>query len=282
MQLGGAVAEAAQENMQYVAELLISEDMGAIEKISAKLEQNRVRNVETMKKLDAMKFDAEGSRLYAALKERRKIFIDKRNGVIELLKKARYSEGRMQFDETLVPVVTEYKKALADFSAYQRKMVSQKVEAAEIANRNSRTVVAVALLVLLAGGALGAFLIARSVTRPLREAVEVADAVARGELGREVVVDGKDETSQLLNSMRGMVDTLKRFSEAQNEIAQKHAAGTISFRMPSQEFRGVYCEMAEKLNELVASHIAVKMRVVNIVKAYAEGDFSSQMEQLLG
>ena len=47
VQLGSSIADAAQENMQFVAELLINEDYAAIQKIAGKLEANRQRNAAT-------------------------------------------------------------------------------------------------------------------------------------------------------------------------------------------------------------------------------------------
>ena len=280
--LGNAVAEAAQENMQYVAELLINEDFAAIEKVAAKLEANRLKNTDTIKKLDAMTLDPEGAKLYAALKDRRKVFIEKRNAIIALLKKAKYGEARKDYDEVLVPSVNEYKKALGDFSAHQKKTVSGVVTDISARFRSGNVFVSIALVfIVLLGGVLG-WLITRSITRPLREAVEVAEAVGRGELDRASGSSGKDETGRLLNAMSGMVETLKRFAAGQAEMAAAHEAGTISHRIVAGEFPGAYGRMALQTNELVASLIAVKFRMADVIKHYAVGDFSVDMPELPG
>ena len=280
--LAGEVAESAQENMQLVAELLISEEFSAIEKVSAKLEANRQKNDATIKQMDAMQFDPEGARLYAAMKEKRQDFIEKRNAILALLKQARYAEGRKNYDEVLALAVREYRIALSSFETLQIKAVSDTISAVSAQTRAGNIFVIVTLLVIVALGGVLAWLITRSITRPLREAVAVVHAVARGDLSREIVVHSRDETGQLLGAMQGMVDTLKRFSAAQGEMARAHDSGTIGHRIEVAQFSGVYGEMAAQVNDLAASHLAVQARMAEVIGKYAIGDFSVDMDRLPG
>jgi methyl-accepting chemotaxis protein-1 (serine sensor receptor) len=48
----------------------------------------------------------------------------------------------------------------------------------------------------------------RSIVRPLGEAVQIAQTVAAGDLRSQVVIRGKDETAQLLRSLKEMNDNL--------------------------------------------------------------------------
>ncbi|MDN0075770.1 methyl-accepting chemotaxis protein [Crenobacter sp. SG2303] len=78
---------------------------------------------------------------------------------------------------------------------------------------NSRIAFGETLIVTLSAVSLliGAFLaltITRSITRPLADAVEVADAVASGQLAVELEVDGDDEVGQLQHALRKMVGNL--------------------------------------------------------------------------
>jgi methyl-accepting chemotaxis protein len=75
---------------------------------------------------------------------------------------------------------------------------------------------------------------------------------------------------------------LNRFAGAQMDMAQQHDAGAISHRIDTTLLPGVYGELAARTNDLVAAHIAVKMRVVAVVSQYARGDLSVDMEQLPG
>jgi methyl-accepting chemotaxis protein len=65
---------------------------------------------------------------------------------------------------------------------------------------------------LLIGLALAVFL-SRGIVNPLRNAVDVADAVKQGRLDNQIEVDGSDETSQLLSSLNDMQVALKARDE---------------------------------------------------------------------
>ena len=64
--------------------------------------------------------------------------------------------------------------------------------------------------VAVALGVIGALLITKSITQPLMGAVEVAKKVAGGELTSQVYVEGQDETSELLQALKDMNDSLSR------------------------------------------------------------------------
>ncbi|WP_456237429.1 methyl-accepting chemotaxis protein [Geomesophilobacter sediminis] len=69
---------------------------------------------------------------------------------------------------------------------------------------------------------------------------------------------------------------------ARVEMSRQHDLGMIDEVMPVERFQGAYAEMADGINTLVNSHISVKMRVVEIVGKYAQGDLSVDMERLPG
>ena len=131
-------------------------------------------------------------------------------------------------------------------------------------------------------GALAAYLISRSVSRPLAQAVAISQAVAAGRLPDHIEISADDETGQLLQSMQCMVDTFKGFVDAQRDNAAQHELGMIDHQIDDRRFPGTYGEMARTINVLVQAHIAVKMRVVDVVKHYAVGDLSVDMDRMPG
>jgi methyl-accepting chemotaxis protein len=92
----------------------------------------------------------------------------------------------------------------------------------------------------------------------------------------------KDEPAQVLRELILMQEVLARFRAAQVEHARQHDAGMLDQQMATQGLPGDYASMAQSINALVNAHIAVKMRVVEVVKAYVGGRFDVQMERLPG
>ncbi|EGI76205.1 methyl-accepting chemotaxis protein [Hylemonella gracilis] len=65
-----------------------------------------------------------------------------------------------------------------------------------------------ASLVAILGGAVAAWVIAMGVTRPIRDAVQVAERVARGDLSLKISRGGRDEMGALLDALARMQDSL--------------------------------------------------------------------------
>jgi methyl-accepting chemotaxis protein len=65
-------------------------------------------------------------------------------------------------------------------------------------------------------------------------------------------------------------------------MTRLHAAGMLDHVMPVDQLQGVYRSMGQSINDLVQSHIAVKMRIVDLVTAYSEGQLEQAMDRLPG
>ncbi len=110
----------------------------------------------------------------------------------------------------------------------------------------------------------------------------LANRIANGDLSSKIDTYQHDETEGMMHSMKIMQDSINNFVSAQGVMAQKHAEGWIHEQIDASQFPGTYGKMAKELNDLVASHVAVKMQVVEIVGEYAKGDFSRDMDRLPG
>jgi len=78
----------------------------------------------------------------------------------------------------------------------------------QASNDDAQTFVLVVSAVASVIGILLAFFITRSVTQPLKDAVEVANQLSRGDLSAKIESNSKDETGQLLAAMKNMIANL--------------------------------------------------------------------------
>ncbi len=131
-------------------------------------------------------------------------------------------------------------------------------------------------------GSLAAWAITRSLTRPLEGAVKLADGIANGRLDNSIDASGNDEVTQLLRSMQRMQAQLQSVMAAQGELARQHDAGSLSYRMDESAFPGDYGRMVHETNALVGSHVQVQNRLIEVMKHYARGDLSVDMDALPG
>jgi len=92
----------------------------------------------------------------------------------------------------------------------QQAAVADFKESSNKGDRNLTMWMVVLAAVAVGVGILCALAITRSITGPLSGAVQVAQKVAAGELTSQVTVEGKDETSELLQALKDMNESLAK------------------------------------------------------------------------
>ncbi len=103
--------------------------------------------------------------------------------------------------------------------------------------------------------------LARSITKPLAEAVSVADSLAIGDV--DVIIEniGKDETGQLLTSMLAMAESMKSVSRSAKEIAAGDLTQEIEPRSEKDELMIALKNMSENLRNVVTN---VQIAIENV------------------
>jgi methyl-accepting chemotaxis protein len=109
-------------------------------------------------------------------------------------------------------------------------------------------------------GALMAFIITRSIVRPLERAVKVAEAVAEGNLTSVVEAKGTDEVSQLLRALQRMngslVDIVSRVRNSSDSIAtgsSQIAVGNADLSQRTEEQASNLQQTAASMEQLTAT-----------------------------
>jgi methyl-accepting chemotaxis protein len=126
----------------------------------------------------------------------------------------------------------------------------QAKEASEQAEQ--RLALAVFVAVLLVAGAATVWL-ARSITRPIREAVEIAQTVAAGDLTRPIVVDRGDEIGMLFGSLKHMQDSLAGIVARVRSGADTMSVATGEIAQGNQDLAARTEEQASSVEETASS-----------------------------
>ncbi|WIH06818.1 MCP four helix bundle domain-containing protein [Xanthomonas translucens pv. graminis] len=180
------------------------------------------------------------------------------------------------------PATQKWQHALTTFSDRQRALAATAYAEANTAMDHGRALlIAGGLAVVLVSIAL-ALLITRSLVLPLNRATRAAEAIAGGKLDNDVQTQATDETGRLLGAMHGMQQQMRSLIAAQMDMAKRHEAGQISYRMDAAAFPGDYGRMAAETNAVVGSHVEVQLQLARIMGRYAVGDLSHDMDRLPG
>ncbi|WDI95492.1 methyl-accepting chemotaxis protein [Xanthomonas campestris] len=202
--------------------------------------------------------------------------------VVELGLSNKQDEALALLQTKAAPALQRWQDKINENITLQDKQASEASAVALQSMDDSRKMlVAGTVLVVLLSGALG-LLITRSLTQPLSRATRAAESIAGGKLDNDVDTQATDESGRLLKAMSKMQDQLRSLITAQTDMAKRHDDGQISFRIDASAFPGDYGRMAHDTNNLVGSHIAVKMRLAQIMGRYAIGDLSEDMDKLPG
>ena len=108
--------------------------------------------------------------------------------------------------------------------------------------------------------------ITQSVAEPLREAVDLADALALGEMQVDITVRSTDEVGQLMQSLQRMTTYLRDMSTAAGAIAQGDTAVRVIPRSARDVFGNAFARMISALEERA-----------QVATAIAEGDLSVRL-----
>ncbi len=164
------------------------------------------------------------------------------------------------FNDAFMPAADSYSSKLKAFVALQRKSIDDIALALDAASaRAFNLLVLLGVLVVLIGATF-AYLISRSITRPLQAAVNVAETVANGDLTTTFATAPHDEIGDLMRALKAMNDSLfkvvsevqtgtRSIATASNEIA----AGNLDLSARTEQQASSLEETAASMEELTST-----------------------------
>ena len=99
---------------------------------------------------------------------------------------------------------------------------------------------------------LGVF-IARTISRPIGEVVEVAHKIAKGDLNVEIMVKTRDEMGELAAAFNAMAENINQAMSSINEAAEQVAAGAQQIAASGEVLSQGSTEQASSIEEITAS-----------------------------
>jgi len=194
-----------------------------------------------------------GKEILAKIKEQRGNYVASQDKIIRLFNEHRIAEAKLVLLTEFRPIAQDYQEVVAELVKFQSELVTQTgVAATETYEQASRLMM---ILSAIAGvlAAMGGFWVTRSVTVPLTQAVSVANRLAEGDLTMKVEVKSKDETGQLLDAMRNMVDKLSHVVGEVNSGAHALAGASEEVSATAQSLSQSSSEQAAGVEETSAS-----------------------------
>jgi methyl-accepting chemotaxis protein len=150
-----------------------------------------------------------GKRLVDESMSLRKIYLEKLDATMAMLKEGRKEEAQKRAESEVLPALKSYIGSTHVLLEHTRKVIAgREAQMHAAAERARYALIVMATFALLLAGAVAVFL-TRSITGPLKQAVEAAERVAAGDLRGNITVTRNDETGALLNAIATMQSNLR-------------------------------------------------------------------------
>jgi methyl-accepting chemotaxis protein len=237
--------------------IIKSSDPSLIQVFAANAEETDKKAAVYLKEIEPLLTTAEEKQTFARMMEVRKDYKEGRKKAIELKDAGQVQESHEMHDKVYIPAAQVYQGNMAKLVQIQRDRVDElSADIQRIKQESRRTVVLLGGL-CTAFGVLSAWWLSRSIVKPVREAVEVAQRVAAGDLTADPQVGGHDEIGQLQSALKHMNDQLLRMvreirggSDAIASASSQIAAGNHDLSSRTEQQAGALEETASSMEEL--------------------------------
>jgi methyl-accepting chemotaxis protein len=166
------------------------------------------KSAELVKKIEQLLSGEQEKALFQKISDVRKVYRDATNAAMKAKADGNQEEAEKILEATFTPAADKFMALLNELVAMQQAGMDARTRAIQETQAFSNRLTAILAAVAVALGALFAWLLTTGITRPIREAVELAETVASGDLTRRIAATTKDETGALLRALGNMNDSL--------------------------------------------------------------------------
>ncbi len=204
---------AARANAARVAQLLTTADRGEIERIRESIEQNKKAATDAQDRLDALMVLPEAKAAMARIKESRGTYVQSFGKLVKLVEDGRRDDATRLYNSETRPALEVLVGGISGLVEIEKKALDAGVAESGAIYRSARLVIVGLAAVAIVLGALFAWWVSRSISRPLADAARVADSVAEGRLDNDIEITSRDEAGQVLSSLQRMQTSLLERNE---------------------------------------------------------------------
>jgi len=204
----------------------------------------------------------KGKRLVDELKRQGMLFFPFMDEVVSLGVQDRNEEAKKLLFGPRYQTQLDYMSSLKRLQERQKVRVSEVTAQAQYAHDFAVSAMLTVCVLVILLGTLLAWLITRSITRPLNVTLAAAQRIARGDLSQAVPVSGRDETGRLLTAVAEMQDSLAQTVSAVRRNAECVATASLQIAQGNSDLSQRTEEQASALEQTAAtmSELSVTVR----------------------
>lgn len=251
---------AMKANARRSMEILLLTDKAELDQAFARIEDNKKLINEAVATLDQLVQLPRGKALLAEFKQRRAAYVAQFSAVGKLVREGRREEASALALGKMLPALDAAQQPMRALNDLQKQLANDKGAQARTSIGNATWLITgLGTATLLAGAAI-AYWITQTIVRPLRQAVQIANTVAGGDLSSRIDVRANDETGQLLQALKSMNDSLVEIvskvrsgTETIASASGQIAAGNLDLSARTEQQAGSLEETASAMEELTST-----------------------------
>ncbi|MCF8205667.1 MAG: MCP four helix bundle domain-containing protein [Methylotenera sp.] len=302
IELASGLQGAASRRALAVRDMVISEDAKALQELAETASREHAatqKSLQDLKDLVARRADGdEKDRALVAEIDR----IESQYGpvalaIVKLAAAGQRDEAARKINAECKPLLQALVKAVGAYLSHESANTAERIERSQTLFHQERA--------MLIGGAVLAIAIAlwlgwwlgNGVSRPLQRAIAVAEAVAAGDLGSNVVVDRGDETGQLMAALQkmntgllAMVAQIRQSADSISTASQEIATGNQDLSSRTEHQASALQETAASMQQMTgtvqqtaeSSRQASQLAQAAVEVAEQGGDVVQRVVQTMG
>ncbi|MHC8310479.1 methyl-accepting chemotaxis protein [Pseudomonas sp. GT1P32] len=175
-----------------------------------------------------------------------------------------------RLNSELAPQGIVLDKALESMISFNQQGADTAAAAAALMYQRAQWIVGTIIVIALIATLLLAWLLTRSITTPINQALQVARRIAAGDLSGQIASHGKDEAAQLLNALadmqgnlrttiRGISDSARQLASAAEEMSSVMEESTRGLQQQNDQIEmaaTAVTEMSTAVDEVAANAVS--------------------------
>ncbi|MBD9589871.1 methyl-accepting chemotaxis protein [Pseudomonas sp. PDM03] len=175
-----------------------------------------------------------------------------------------------RLNSELAPQGIVLDKSLESMISFNQQGADTAADAAALMYQRAQWIVGTIIVIALLATLLLAWLLTRSITTPINQALQVARRIAAGDLSGQIASHGKDEAAQLLNALadmqgnlrttiRGISDSARQLASAAEEMSSVMEESTRGLQQQNDQIEmaaTAVTEMSTAVEEVAANAVS--------------------------
>jgi methyl-accepting chemotaxis protein len=243
-----------QRNQLMVATSLTNVEAPAIEKYMVELESNAATITKLWTAYMAEKLAPEELQLAKTFAENRGNYVQQGlKPAAAALRASNIAEAQRIYTDVVSPAFEKVRDSLAPLIQLQISEAKAEYESAVARSTLIKWLALGSLAIGLPLAGLWSYLLIRNLSRSLDRAVEVANAVAHGDLNQHIQTDGNDELAKLMQALSGMSHSLVKVVSSVRQGSESVATASAEIAEGNNDLSARTEQQASALEQTAAS-----------------------------